>query len=494
MAMALLELIKHSSVAVTRVPENASTIQVDSVHCDSRDVAVNSLFCCIRGRNSDGHEFAETAAASGASVVLVDHVLPIDTPQIVVEDTAIAAGAFAAAFAGDPSHSMRVIGVTGTNGKTTVTHLLESIAIATGSSVGVVGTIETRFAGRSIASTHTTPDQCATQRLFKEMSDAGVSDVAIEVSSHALDQSRVAGTHFAVVCFTNLSRDHLDYHESMAAYGAAKARLFTSDFSPIAVINIDDEFGAVLAAHAAHNGLDVWTYGTPASDVYVREVEFAAAFTRARLVCQRTHAEFTFEIPLVGEFNIENALCAITAHLALGTPLETIARGLVSTSQIPGRVERVSADGDSCHVFVDYAHTADALTQVLAALRPIVPHGSLLRAVFGCGGDRDRTKRPEMARAVAANADDCTITSDNPRSEDPESIVMDALADWPRDLPKPQVVLERREAIEAVLHSARSGDVVVIAGKGHETTQSIGGHTYPFDDRIVAREILAGLR
>ena len=293
----------------------------------------------------------------------------------------------------------------------------------------------------------------------------------------------------SAVCFTNLSRDHLDYHESMAAYGAAKTRLFSADYAPVAVINVDDEFGVVLASHAARNGLDVWSFGTASSDVCVRNVEFSATSTRARVVCLRTNDEFTFETPLVGAFNVENAMCAITAHLALGTTPEAIVQGLASTIQIPGRLERVSTGGDKCHVFVDYAHTPDALTEVLRALRPIVRGGSSLRAVFGCGGDRDREKRPEMARA-----DECTITSDNPRSETPETIVKDALRDWPRKLTKPRVVLDRRLAIEAVLHEAGRGDVVIIAGKGHETTQTIGSNVYPFDDRVVAREILAGLR
>ena len=494
MAMALHELIELSSVVASRVPEHATRIRVDSVDSDSRAVTNNALFCCIRGRNTDGHSHAEAAVLAGASVLLVDHVLPVDVPQLVVADTAAAAGALASAFAGHPSRSLRIVGVTGTNGKTTVTHLLESISIAVGHKVGVVGTIETRFAGQSLPAMHTTPDQCTTQRLLAAMFDAGVNDVAIEVSSHALDQSRVAGTRFAVACFTNLSRDHLDYHKSMAAYGAAKARLFVAEYAPIAVINVADEFGVVLAALAARNGLDVWTFGTPSSDVYVRSVSYNAAMTVAQLTSARTNDEFTFEIPLVGAFNVENALCAITAHLALGTSPAAIIQGLAEMPQIPGRLERVSTELDRCHVFVDYAHTPDALTEVLGALRGIVPKGASLRAVFGCGGDRDRAKRPDMAQAVAAGADTCIITSDNPRSEEPAAIVADALADWPAALTRPDIVLDRKQAIEAALQRARLGDVVVIAGKGHETTQTVGEHVSPFDDRTVARELLAGMR
>ncbi len=492
--MALQELIELSSVRATRIPEHAASIRVTSVECDSRAVAPNALFCAIRGRNSDGHDFAVEAQLAGASAILVDHLLPIDMPQILVADTAAATGALSSAFLGHPSHQMRVLGVTGTNGKTTVTHLLEAISIAAGKSTGVVGTIETRFVGQTVASKHTTPDQCSMQQLFAAMLDAGVRDVAIEVSSHALDQSRVTGTRFAVVCFTNLGRDHLDYHESMGAYGAAKARLFTSQYAPVAAINVNDDFGAALKSHAELNGVDVWTYGARASDVYVEDVRFEAACTKARVVCVRTDDEFEIETPLVGAFNVENALCAITAHLAIGTPTDVIVRGLGSAQPIPGRLERVSGASDTCNVFVDYAHTPDALTAVIAALRPIAVPGAMLRVVFGCGGERDRTKRPEMARVVAAGADSATITSDNPRGEAPESIVADALANWPQHLVVPKVVLDRRSAIEQVLRDTKPGDIVLIAGKGHEVTQTIGDQTIPFDDRAIAREILARLR
>ncbi len=502
--MDALELLEHSPIVVREIVGNLGAVgEIDVVVCDSRSVVHRSMFCCVRGRTTDGHLFADQAIDHGAVALVVDHRLDLDFPQVVVDDTRVAAGVFASTCCGDPSQTLRVVGVTGTNGKTTTTYVIEAILRAAGGTVGVIGTIGTRFADRVEVASHTTPDQCRLQSTLASMRAAGVTDVAMEVSSHALDQQRVAGTKFAVACFTNLRIDHLDYHGGVQEYGEAKAALFEPRYTSCAVVNFDDEFGRTLHDRATRAGLDVWTYGiadggvtnvsVAETDVSADRIELSPRGTTFAVHGARVVAPFVASVPLVGAFNVSNALCAVTMALAMGIDTETIIEGLRTVTHVPGRLERVSELSDRFSVFVDYAHTADALEAVIAAVRPFAA-GARVCVVYGCGGDRDASKRPAMAAAVADGADVAVLTSDNPRSEDPAAIVEDALAGISNGARKPHVELDRRAAIAWMIDEARPGDVVVIAGKGHESGQTVGSIVLPFDDRAVTRELLAAHR
>jgi UDP-N-acetylmuramoyl-L-alanyl-D-glutamate--2,6-diaminopimelate ligase len=426
---------------------------------------------------------------------LVEHFVPVSGTQVLVRSVRAAVGPIAARFTGDPSRAMSVLGVTGTNGKTTTCYFLEAIAAAAGRSAGVIGTVETRYAHQREGLRHTTPEATELQALLARMRDAGVETVAMEVSSHALDQHRVDGTRFAVVCFTNLSQDHLDYHGTIDAYIAAKTRLFTPEFADRAAVNVAAATGRELAATASALGLQVVTFAidereTDAVDVRALSLELGARGTRFQVHDARTGRTLDAEISLPGRFNVENALAAAATALAAGDDLETVVAGLSAPLVVPGRMERVDNDR-GLEVLVDYAHTPEALEQALAAARAIAePEGRVI-VVFGCGGDRDREKRPKMG-AVTRAADLAVLTSDNPRSEDAAAIAEDVIAGVPdRRL---VVQLDRRAAIRDALAVARAGDVVLIAGKGHEQGQLSAGVTVPFDDRAVAREELEALR
>ncbi len=485
----------------------AADVEVGAVTHDSRQATPGSCFACIPGAVTDGHDHAPDAVAHGAVALLVERPLPLPVPQARVASVRAVLGPVAAALFGHPSASMRVLGVTGTNGKTTTTYLLEAIARRAGDRVGVVGTVGVRLAGEPLSATgagagagadaiaggHTTPEASDLQALLARMRDAGADTVAMEVSSHALDQHRVDGTQFAAVCFTNLSREHLDYHGTLDAYFESKATLFTRARTPAAAVNLDDARGVELARRAVADGLDVWSYSVDAAgaDLGAATVTFGARSTHATLVDRRSGAEANVELPLVGAFNLANALAAAATARAAGVPFDAVAAGLADPLVVPGRFERVDA-GQPFAVLVDYAHTPDALGRVLDAARPLTGAGGRVVCVFGCGGDRDPGKRPFMGEAVAARADLAVLTSDNPRSEDPQAIadaVLPGLA-GARDV---QVELDRRRAIALALGAARPGDVVVVAGKGHETGQTAQGRTVPFDDRVVAREELEAL-
>ena len=390
---------------------------------------------------------------------------------------------------------MKVLGVTGTNGKTTTCYLLEAIAIAAGHNAGVIGTVETRYAGSSERLRHTTPEATELQQLLARMRNAGVETVAMEVSSHALDQHRVDGTRFAVACFTNLSQDHLDYHGTLDAYVAAKTRLFTPAFTDRAAVNVATAAGRTLAAKASAAGLELLTFAvgdadTHDADVRATAVELGTRGSRFDLEDGRTGGRVPVALALPGRFNVENALAAAATALMAGETLETIAAGLSTPLVVPGRMERIDNER-GLEVLVDYAHTPEALEQALAAARSIAAPDGRVIVVFGCGGDRDRDKRPKMG-AATKTADLAVLTSDNPRSEDAAAIAADVVAGVPdRRL---VVQLDRRAAIRDALAIARAGDVVLIAGKGHEQGQISAGVTVPFDDRTVAREELEALR
>jgi UDP-N-acetylmuramoyl-L-alanyl-D-glutamate--2,6-diaminopimelate ligase len=438
---------------------------------DTRAVGPGALFCCLRGSRADGHDLAPDALAAGAVALLVDHALPLDAPQLVAADVRAALGPVSAAFWDHPSRHLTVAGVTGTAGKTTVTHLLAAVLTAAGRPCGVIGTL---------SGARTTPEATELQALLAEHRRRGDAAVAVEVSSHGLDQRRVDATRFALAVFTNLSPEHLDYHGTMEAYFAAKVRLFSPAFTPAAVVCRDDPWGRRLLA-------DLEAAGRPAAVAYgladAAEVRLTPAGASFRWRGQAV------ELALLGRFNVANAVGAATAAAVLGVDEATIARGLAAAPPVPGRLEAVDA-GQPFTVVVDYSHKPDALDQALRSARELVAPGGTLTVVFGCGGDRDRAKRPIMGEVAARLADRVVVTSDNPRSEDPLAIIAEIRAGIPGGAPGVDVEPDRRRAIEGALAAAGAGDVVLVAGKGHESTQVVGDRALPFDDREVARAAL----
>lgn len=462
------------------VPTRATTLQIDGVDVrdlayDSRRVQDGTLFFCVPGAVADGHDHAAAAVAAGACALIVERELPLPVPQIVVDSCRAAMGPIADVFFGRPSERLLVLGVTGTNGKTTTAYLQHAILAAAGHTAGLLGTIERRIGGVAEPAQRTTSEAIDLQRDLRRMLDAGDTACAMEVSSHALDQQRVAGVRFAAAAFTNLTQDHLDYHADMEAYFAAKALLFDGRCPTAA--NADDAYGRRLPADLRF-GL-----ATPGAEVRAEDVRYGAHGTAFRLRTPWGDAEVATR--LVGRFNVENALAAVSSAGLAGVPLAAIVTGLEGVAGVPGRLEVVSGDRPFA-VIVDYAHTADALENVLRALRPLAT-GRLI-VVFGCGGDRDRGKRPTMARVACALADEVIITTDNPRSEDPLAIIAEVAAGADG---RHAVEPDRRRAIERAIAAAAPGDVVLIAGKGHEQGQDVAGSITPFDDRVVACEVLA---
>jgi UDP-N-acetylmuramoyl-L-alanyl-D-glutamate--2,6-diaminopimelate ligase len=461
-------------------------VEVSELVHDSRRAVPDALFCCIPGAVTDGHDHAPDAVARGASALLVERLLPLDVTQVRVARVRHALGPLAARFHGDPSRAMRVLGVTGTNGKTTTTYLLEAIAGAAGERAGVVGTTGARIAGVDERLGFTTPEATELQALLARMRDAAIGTVAMEVSSHALAYERVDGTTFAAVGFTNLSQDHLDEHGTIDAYFDAKARLFSRAFATRAAIGIDDSWGSALATRAEAAGLDVLTFGfDPRASVRGSVVALDADGSTVRIESEA--GTETVRLALTGLFNVQNALAAAALALAAGLPFAAVGRGLGAELVVPGRMEPVAA-GQPFTVLVDYAHTPGALERLVEESRRLAA-GHRVVLVFGCGGDRDASKRAGMGEA-AAGADQVVLTSDNPRSEDPAAIAAEAERGLRARGASYVVELDRRLAIRAALGAARAGDVVVIAGKGHETGQDQAGIVTPFDDRVVAREEL----
>jgi UDP-N-acetylmuramoyl-L-alanyl-D-glutamate--2,6-diaminopimelate ligase len=448
-----------------------STTPIIDVTHDSREIRPGWAFAAVVGKHFDGHDFAGAAVGSGAAALLVERPLPYDVPQVVVRDVRRAVGWFAAGVHAHPATKLRTIGITGTNGKTTTTHLVAAILRAAG--------VETRVQG-TLSGVRTTPEATELQRLLAGYVADGVQAVVMEVSSHALALHRVAGIEFDVAVFTNLGRDHLDLHESMEAYFRAKASLFARSQSRTGVTNIDDPYGRLLLDAA-----EIDVVGFALADAEQPEAS-------ADRVTFRWRGRPVF-VPLGGHFNVMNSLAALTAADVFGVDPDIAVAGIATTPAVPGRFEVVTAPGDPFAVVVDYAHTPDALAGVLATARSIAPAGRVV-VVFGCGGDRDADKRPLMGAAAAANADRVVVTSDNPRHEDPQAIIAAALSGIEaRYRGAVRVEADRRAAIELAIRDARPGDVIVIAGKGHETTQTIGDTATPFDDRAVAREVLADM-
>jgi UDP-N-acetylmuramoyl-L-alanyl-D-glutamate--2,6-diaminopimelate ligase len=448
----------------SQVVGDAST-EIEDLAYDSRAVRPGTLFFCVPGERADGHDFAERAVDAGAAALVVERPLSLRVPQVVVADVREAMALATAEFFGRPTDELEIAGVTGTNGKTTTAFLLYSILETAGRRPGLLGTIESRVGGERRPALRTTPEAIDLQRTFREMLEAGDRSCALEATSHGSHYRRLAGTRFACLVFTNLTQDHLDLHGTMEEYFEAKRRLFVEGSRPPAAINVGDPWGRRLAGELP----DALTYG------FAPEAELTP------------EALAGIDLKLKGRFNVENALAAMAGGRLLGIADEEIAAGLARLDGVPGRFESVD-EGQPFTVLIDYAHTPDSLENVLQSARGLT--GERVICVFGCGGDRDRGKRPLMGRIAAELADLAIVTSDNPRSEDPRAIIEEILSGAEADL---EVEPDRREAIARAIEAAAPGDVVLIAGKGHEQGQQFRDRTVPFDDREVAREALRRL-
>jgi UDP-N-acetylmuramoyl-L-alanyl-D-glutamate--2,6-diaminopimelate ligase len=472
---------------------------ITSLAYDSRRVVPGGLFFCVPGLKADGHLFAPQAEAAGAVALVCERVLPSPLPQLVVPSARRALALLAAGFFGRPTAALRVCGITGTNGKTTSAHLLSSILDVAGLHPALLGTVVNRVAGVESPTTLTTAESLDLQAMFRRMADAGDLSCVMEVSSHALALDRTAGIEFDAVVFTNLTRDHLDFHRDVDEYFAAKRRLFLPEESrqpqAMAVVNLGDEHGRRLAGECAPAyGDDLWTYAvddhpsSSAATVRADRLELTADSCAFVLVCERLGLCLPLELQIPARFNVANATAAAAAALAMGVAADDVRRGLAAAHGVPGRVEPVRC-GQPFAVLVDYAHTPDSLENILRAVRDVTA-GRLI-CVFGCGGDRDRGKRPLMGAAAASLADLAVITSDNPRSEDPLAIITEIRTGIAGPTTAAVVVEpDRRAAIGLAVARAAEGDAVVIAGKGHETYQILGERTISFDDREVARAAL----
>jgi UDP-N-acetylmuramoyl-L-alanyl-D-glutamate--2,6-diaminopimelate ligase len=448
-------------------------VTVSSVVEDDRRVEPGALFCCVVGSAVDGHDRAAEAVGLGAVALLVERPLPLDVPQAVVPSSRAALGPVAARAHGDPSRSLEVVGVTGTNGKTTTVAMVRAVLEAAGRPTTTIGTLSAGAPAGGASGPPTTPGAADLQELLADARDDGRTAVAMEVSSHAMVQHRVAGVHFDVAVFTNLSRDHLDLHATLEDYFAAKAALFEPELTDRAVVNADDPHGRLL--------LDAARVPTRAFSLDdVEDLEVGVMGSTCTWHGHRLH------IPLGGAFNVSNALAAATAALELGIDVGTVVDGIAAVPPVDGRFEVVEP-GPPVTVVVDYAHTPDGLEQLLRAARAACEGRVLL--VFGCGGDRDREKRPEMGEIAARWADVAVVTSDNPRSEDPLDIIEAVRAGAPPGSLDAEP--DRRTAIGRALDLAAEGDLVVVAGKGHETTQTFAQGVIDFDDREVVREEVA---
>lgn len=478
--------------------------EVRGIAYDSRQVVEGDLFVAIPGTRQDGNRFIEDAIRRGACAVMVEKApdAGLSAAWARVGDSRKALAGLASLFYGNPSRDLMLIGITGTNGKTTTSLLLEGILKKAGHSPGVLGTLGYRWEGREKTAHMTTPESLDLQKMFHEMQQDGVSHVVMEVSSHALALGRVEGCGFRAGLFTNLSQDHLDFHSTMEAYFEAKSLLFKNHLSsngkaPVGIINIDDPYGKRLMEVA---GGDLWSYSLshPSARVWVKRAELTAAGIHALL--GTPSGDFEIHSPLVGRLNLYNLVAAVTTALALGISKEAIYEGLEAVSFVDGRLQRVSTPPECGYeVVVDYAHTPDAMEKCLTCLREMTK-GRLL-VVFGCGGDRDRGKRPLMGQIAAQLGDLVILTSDNPRSEDCEVILQDiepgvksvglpflAHASSMGEGKRYTIESDRKRAIELALFWAKPGDMVFIGGKGHETYQIIGGQVFPFDDRLVVRD------
>ncbi len=471
-------------------------VEVGAIHYDSRGVGRGQMFVAIRGEKNDGHRFIQNAVAAGAKVVVVedDNALPdsffmhAGVVKVVVADARKALAQMSTNFYGHPSRALQLIGVTGTNGKTTTTALLKSILEAGGGTVGLIGTIEYKIGNETLPATHTTPESLELNQLLAAMVQKKCSAVVMEVSSHSLALHRVFGQEFAAAVFTNLTQDHLDFHGSMESYFGAKRMLFQSlSASMCGITNADDSYGLRMIegvqAHTISYGIE------QSADVMATNIHLSMHGTRFNLQYRGTTR--TVESPLIGSFNVQNILAAYATSVGLGIPADQIIAGIKNLRSVRGRFEKIASPRGWTAV-VDYAHTPDALEKCLQTIREVLPKGKgRVITVFGCGGDRDRGKRPQMGRIASGMSDITIVTSDNPRTEEPRSIINEILAGV---APESTVLAEeeRGKAIARALESARAGDVVLIAGKGHEDYQIIGTTKSHFDDREEVERFIRG--
>jgi len=466
-------------------------LEVTGVYYDSRSVEPGGIFCALRGAGSDGHDYIDDALDKGAVAILSDRPYPAEfsATWLHVGDAREAMGLAAANLVGHPSRDLPVIGVTGTNGKTTVAFLVHHLIRSIRHRAGLIGTIHYDTGDGVTDAPRTTPESSEIQRLLGAMRDADCRGVAMEVSSHGLAQRRVAGVHFDVGVFTNLSQDHLDYHSGMEDYFASKRRLFEQmDVDKrkdgVAIVNIDDAFGERLQK-ARFSRLDVRTYGRSARADF-RASDIRSDFNGTQFKLSFHGRSFLVRIPLIGTFNVDNAVAALASGHAIGLNLRESVAKIAEAPQVPGRLESVGERRINYRVFVDYAHTPAALTNVLETLRELEPNRII--TVFGCGGDRDVTKRAPMARAAELGSDLCVLTSDNPRNEPPARILEEAAEGFERQ--GHEIIEDRRMAIKRAVRLAGERDIVLIAGKGHETYQEVEGVRHEFDDRRVANDFI----
>lgn len=470
-----------------KIPPRFAEFDVLSVSSDSRKIKPNSLFVALEGPNLNGRDYIPNAIAQGAKVIVTAQppakALTPDVCVFTVKDTRKVFGEIVQKFYGPLSKAVKTIGITGTNGKTTVSYLCEAVVKAAGQECGVIGTVNYRYKSEVFPSNNTTPGIIDNQEFLLILSRKKISYCVMEVSSHALEQGRVDLIDFRSAIFTNLTSDHLDYHKNREAYFKAKAKLFTNlSASGQAIINIDDEYGPKLKKMIKSGTL---TYGiTKKADVMAEDIQLT--LSGSQFLLKTPKGAISLNTPLIGRHNVYNILAAVGAGLREGFDLKTIKAGIESLKNVPGRLEKVDT-GQNFHVFVDYAHTEDALRNVLISLKNVTKTKIIL--VFGCGGDRDKTKRPKMGAVGSELADLVILTNDNSRSEDPETIVEEIIAGCKSD--NYMVVLDRQDAIEKALKLAEAGDVVLIAGKGHENYQIFKDRTVHFDDREVVRDFLA---
>ncbi|MGG5253045.1 UDP-N-acetylmuramoyl-L-alanyl-D-glutamate--2,6-diaminopimelate ligase [Neobacillus sp. SM06] len=483
--MKLAQLLSHLHPLA---PFTGANPEIQSIENDNRKVQKGSLFICIKGYTVDGHDFAQSAVDNGACAVIAERPLNLDVPVIVVKNTSRAMAVLADAFYGQPTKKLQLIGITGTNGKTTTSHLIEKILADAGKKTGLIGTMYTKIGDQKLETKNTTPESLTLQKTFKQMVDAGVESAVMEVSSHALDMGRVHGCDYDIAVFTNLTQDHLDYHHTMEDYKRAKSLLFSQlgntyekEHPKFAILNADDQASELYekstAAHVVTYGIDM------AADIMAKNIQMTAAGTSFQLVLPT--GKHPIAIKLIGKFSVYNVLASTAAALVSGIPISDIIRSLEEIDGVAGRFELVNA-GQDFTVIVDYAHTPDSLENVLKTIQQFAR--KRIFVVVGCGGDRDRTKRPVMAQIACNYATDPIFTSDNPRSEDPLAILKDMEEGVKGE--SYRVIPDRKEAITAAINDAESGDVLLIAGKGHETYQIIGSNVYDFDDRLVAKKAI----
>lgn len=475
-------LLSELAGATAHEKRTGEDVPVASLQYNSRKVGKGDVFCCIVGTFSDGHAYAAQAVEAGAAALVVERELPLPVPQVVVKNTRIAMAEMAAAFYGYPARGMRIVGVTGTNGKTSTTYMLKAIAEQCGWKVGLIGTIRNLIGERIIDTERTTPESVDLQRILCEMKDEGVDLVVMEVSSHSLDQRRVHGIEFETAIFTNLTQDHLDYHKTFENYLAAKMRIFQQ--ARQAVVNRDDPHAETIL-----NALTIpyKTFGIrEQADISASEIDITTRGVQFDMHCEPGNVRMY--VPIPGLFSVFNAMGAAAAALQLGISLPAIKNGIETMGSVSGRLEPLPTGGRNFTVLLDYAHTPDALENILKTARGFAK-GRIV-TLFGCGGDRDHAKRPIMGEIAGRFSDFLVVTSDNPRTEDPMAII-EAVLEGVHKSGCPHIVVENRyEAIRYALEHAEPEDVIILAGKGHENYQEVGGGKRHFDEKEIVAELL----